>query len=71
MNDQRIIQGACWLVLVVCLLALALLLDVYRIERRAGAKCSMAGAVFIATALLTVTALFAKCTWLGHFPVFP
>lgn len=68
MTHFAIVRAACWLILVISLLALVVLLDVYRIERQAGERRSMLIITIVATGVVAVAALFAKCAWTGCLP---
>ncbi len=61
-----IVRAACWLVMVLCLLAVLVLLDVWRIERRVGTAMSSVAMVILACVLVAIGGIFAKVAWNGN-----
>lgn len=66
--DIAVVRASALFVIILVLLAILVLLNVWRIERRTGTAMSAVAMVTLATALLLVGTIFMKCTWTGCYP---
>ncbi len=56
------------MILVLCLFAITILLDIWRIEKRVGNASSAMAMIVLSITIGAVGLVFAKCAWTGVLP---
>lgn len=67
MFDIIIVRAAAWFVLVLCLVALWVILDIWR-SRNSVQASDIAVMIVLSVSVLACTGVFARCAWTGVFP---
>lgn len=65
--EMTIVRAGAWLVLVLCLFALLVILDIWR-HRREAQGADIAIMVILSASLLCVGGIFGRCAYTGQFP---
>ncbi len=63
-----IVRAGMWMVLLLCIFAVTILLDIWRIERHAGKPLPAMAMLVLSITLAAASVIFLKVAWTGVLP---